>query len=97
MISKLPITYPALPLGRSERGEFLPVASTTSRRGTAADRYRETVKATAAVLITAILTLGFVLSSQGIGLEHHSGVGPDQPPQPVLPAPAPAPSYGAPG
>ena len=43
-----------------------------------------------ASLIEAILILGFVVASLGLGYESHSGVGPGRPP-PVTPAPAPPP------
>lgn len=43
-----------------------------------------------ASLIEAILILGFVVASLGLGHESHSGAGPDRPP-PLTPAPAPPP------
>jgi hypothetical protein len=45
-----------------------------------------------ACLIEAILILGFVVASLGLGYEGRSSVGPDRPPPPPLrPAPAPPP------
>jgi hypothetical protein len=45
-----------------------------------------------ACLIAAIMVLGFVVASLGLGNESHSGAGPDRPPPPsLLPAPAPPP------
>jgi len=45
-----------------------------------------------ACLIEAILVLGFVVASLGVGYESHSRLGPDRPPPPPLtPAPAPPP------
>lgn len=41
-------------------------------------------------LIEAILILGFVVASLGIGHESHSEAGPDRPPL-TMPGPAPAP------
>jgi hypothetical protein len=49
------------------------------------------VKFIAATLIEAILILGFVVLSLGLGAEGHAGVGPDRPPPPVTPASEPAP------
>jgi hypothetical protein len=43
-----------------------------------------------ACLIEAVLILGFVVASLGLGYESHSGVGPGRPP-PMTPAPAPPP------
>jgi hypothetical protein len=93
MIDKLPISYPALPLGPIEQGGHRAVVPTTSRRSAAVDRNWHWAKVTASALIAAILVLGFVLSIQAVGLEDHPGVGPDRPPHPALPAPAPAPDY----
>jgi hypothetical protein len=45
----------------------------------------------AACLIEAIMILGFVGASLGLGYESYSGMGPDRPPPPVTPAPAPPP------
>jgi len=45
----------------------------------------------AACLIEAIMILGFVGASLGLGYESYSGVGPDRPPPPATPAPAPPP------
>jgi hypothetical protein len=45
----------------------------------------------AACLIEAIMILGFVGASLGLGNETYSGVGPDRPPPPATPAPAPPP------
>ena len=45
----------------------------------------------AACLIEAIMILGFVGASLGLGYESHSGFGPDRPPPPATPAPAPPP------
>jgi hypothetical protein len=94
MIDKLPITYPAFPLGPIEQDGPRPVVARQKRRSGAADRYRQIVKVTATVLIAAILALTFVLSSQGIGLEYHAGPGPDRPPQPIHGAPVPQPDWG---
>jgi hypothetical protein len=91
MISKLPISDPALPLGPIEQGEARPKALTLTRPRVGNDQYREILKVTATVLIVAVLALAFVLSIEGIEPEDHSGPGPDRPPHVVLPAPAPAP------
>lgn len=47
-----------------------------------------------ALLIEALLILGFVVLSLGIGEEGQPGVGPDRPPPPPTPAPAPPPDPG---
>ena len=47
----------------------------------------EAVKVIVTALIVAILILGFVVLSLGLGGEGHGGVGPDRPPQPVTSAP----------
>jgi hypothetical protein len=41
-----------------------------------------------ACLIEAIMILGFVVASLGLGYEGYSGVGPDRPRPPAMPAPA---------
>lgn len=94
MISKLPVSYPALPIGPIEQGRARPAPTATSWPSVAADRYPDVLKVTVGALITAIVVLAFVLLSQGIGNEGHDGVGPDRPPMIVRPVPAPAPSYG---
>lgn len=45
----------------------------------------------AVCLIEAILILGFVVLSLGIGGEEQPGLGPDRPPPPTAPSPAPPP------
>ena len=92
MISKLPISYPGLPVGPIEEVGS-PALVPASRPIVAVDRNWHLVKVMASALIAAILVMGFVLSSQGIGREDRSGVGPDRPPHPAVPAPAPAPDY----
>jgi hypothetical protein len=52
---------------------------------------RQAAKVIAATLIEAIVILGFVGVSLGIGGEGHVGVGPDRPPQLVMPAPVSVP------
>jgi hypothetical protein len=47
-----------------------------------------------ALLIEALLILGFVVLSLGIGAEGQPGVGPDRPPPPPTHAPAPPPDPG---
>ena len=47
---------------------------------------RQAAKVIAATLIEAIVILGFVGMSLGIGSEGHVGIGPDRPPQPVVSA-----------
>jgi hypothetical protein len=47
-----------------------------------------------ALLIEALLILGFVVLSLGIGAEGRHGVGPDRPSPPPMPAPAPPPDPG---
>lgn len=59
-------------------------------RGSPAQSVRA-VAITAACLIEAILILGFVAASLGVGQEGQPRVGPDRPPPPVTPAPAPPP------
>jgi hypothetical protein len=93
MISKLPISYPALPIGTVDQVRHHAVVAAAPRRSVAVDRNWHWVKVTAGALIAAVLVLGFVLSIQGVGLEDRPGVGPDRPPHPLLPAPAPAPDY----
>jgi hypothetical protein len=93
MIDKLPISYPALPLGPIEQDGHRAVVPATSRRSLGVDRNWHSVKVMASALIAAILVLGFVLSIQAVGLEDRPGVGPDRPPHPVVPAPEPAPDY----
>jgi hypothetical protein len=94
MTEKLPISYPAFfPIGPIEQEGYVPRAALETRPSAGADRYRQALTVTAAALIGAILVLAFALSIQGVGLEDHPGVGPDRPPHPALPAPAPAPDY----
>ncbi len=45
----------------------------------------------AACLIEAIMILGFVCASLGLGYESYSGMGPDRPSPPATPAAAPPP------
>ena len=49
---------------------------------------RRAAKVVAATLMEAIVILGFVGLSLGIGGEGHVGIGPDRPPQPIVSAPA---------
>jgi hypothetical protein len=93
MIDKLPISYPALPVRSIDPVGHRAVVPAPSRRSVAVDRDWLWVKVTATTLIAAILVLAFALSIQGVGFEDYPGVGPDRPPHPVLPAPAPAPDY----
>jgi hypothetical protein len=43
-----------------------------------------------ACLIEAILVLGFVVASLGLGHESYPAAGPDRPPPPPTPAPVPS-------
>jgi hypothetical protein len=52
---------------------------------------QQAAKVIAATLIEAIVILGFVGVSLGLGGEGHGGIGPDRPPQLVMPAPVPPP------
>ena len=94
MIDKLPISYPALPLGPIEQERPRYVGSPTSMRGATVDRHRQVLRVTAAALIAAVLVLAFALSIQGVGLEDHAGTGPDRPPQTILGAPVHQPDWG---
>ena len=49
---------------------------------------RQAAKVITATLIEAIVILGFVGVSLGLGGEGHVGIGPDRPAQPVVSAPA---------
>ena len=91
MMTKLPITYPALPEAPIEQVESTPVVRPASWQGVSAERSREILRLTAGVLMTAILVLAFVLASQGIGREDSFGPGPDRPPHPVPGAAVPEP------
>jgi hypothetical protein len=84
-------------------GPSMPSGATTRRALAAPPRYRASpptsgtarfIRRGAAIvvacLIEAVLILGFVVASLGLGYESHSGVGPGRPP-PVTPAPAPPP------
>jgi len=51
----------------------------------------QAAKIVLACLIEAIVILGFVALSLGIGAEGQPGLGPDRPPPPMTPAPAPPP------
>jgi hypothetical protein len=70
---------------RDETPGMTPATTTTARS------IRRGAVIVAACLVEAILILGFVVASLGLGYESHSGVGPDQRPPPVRPAPPPPP------
>jgi hypothetical protein len=65
------------------------IMSARSGRGVRSIRHRATF--VVACLIEAILILGFVVASLGLGYEGYPGAGPDRPPPPPAPAPAPPP------
>jgi hypothetical protein len=64
----------------------------TARTGAWAGAIRRAIAAATACLAAAILIVGFLALSLGLGYEAYSGVGPDRPPVPeAVPAPAPPP------
>jgi hypothetical protein len=64
------------------RGTAGPIAMTIRSRLQSVSIGRIVVIA-AAFFVQAILILGFVAMSLGLGAEGHAGVGPDRPPSPV--------------
>ena len=94
MISKLSASYLAPPyveaVGYWSRSR-LPAGS---RMKPPAGWASQGVKVITAVLIEAIVIVGLVVSSLGIGAEGHAGIGPVQPPHLVAPVPGPGPTDG---
>ena len=91
MISRFFATYPTVPstrAGRSRTRLALPAGSATRARAGFAS---SGVKVVVATVIEAILILGFVVSTVGIGAEGHAGPQSGRLPHLVAPAPAPAP------
>jgi len=89
MITKLRVTYPALPPRQVESagsGPDVPAKTETKAR---VGWVEQAEKVIAATLIEAIVILGFVVPSLGIGAEGKHGLGPDRPPSQTTPAPAP--------
>ena len=68
-------------------------AATTVGRKARARSFARAATIVGVVLIEALLILGFVVLSLGIGAEGQPGIGPDRPPPP-MPAPAPPPDPG---
>jgi hypothetical protein len=55
--------------------------------GTGALSARRAAVVVAACLLEAVVVLGFVVASLGIGAEDQYGIGPDRPPPPTTPKP----------